>query len=141
MSHYYEKNHLVLNIGLLRSDNKQLLNPLFVEQYLAHIGLDVREFKLFVSKTEPTAVVVLRVEQWMPGAETPMQYTLASRISKEVAAFLKQEAIALYVPCYDVGILVGPKAEAWGDFNAEFFLMPDGRRLSEHKNSTQNQHA
>lgn len=115
---YYQSGHVILNIGLVRADNKQPLNPTFVEQYLNHIGLDVREFKLFVSDTEPTAVVVVK---------TPFDTFV-----DEIANFLKQEAIAIWAPEIKIGSLEGRNACAWAPFNPQFFLMPDGRRLVEH---------
>ena len=119
---YYSTGHVILNIGLIRADNKLPLNPLFVEQYLGHIGLDVRDFKIFQSDSEPTAVVVVRT------AERP----LFTNTLNDIARFLFQDAIAWYSPAHNKGELFGPESTLWGDFNPEFFLMPDGRRLSEH---------
>ena len=123
---YYSTGHVILNIGLVRSDNKQPLNPTFIEQYLAHIGLDVREFKLFVSNTEPTAVVVIR-------PATPL-FVLSDRTHK-IAEFLTQDAVAFYSPAHGRGELIGPRADNWGEFNPRYFLMPDGRRLSDHNSN------
>lgn len=120
---YYSTGHVILNIGLIRADNKLPLNPLFVEQYLSHIGLDVREFKIFQSDSEPTAVVVIRT--------TGNQPVFASQL-RTISEFLKQDAIAFYSPHTGRGELFGPKADAWGPFNPQYFLLPDGRRLSEH---------
>jgi hypothetical protein len=119
---YYSTGHVILNIGLIRADNKLPLNPLFVEQYLNHLGLEVRDFKIFQSDSEPTAVVVVRT------SDSPL-FTNATALN---ARFLQQEAIARYSPEHNRGELFGPKADAWGPFNPQFFLMPDGRRLSEH---------
>lgn len=119
---YYSTGHVILNIGLIRADNKQPLGHLFVEQYLGHIGLDVREFKIFQSDSEPTAVVVIRT------AKSP----LFTNTLNDIARFLQQEAIAWCSPAKLRGELFGPKASLWGDFNPQYFLMPDGRRLSEH---------
>jgi hypothetical protein len=43
---------------------------------------------------------------------------------------LGQECIALYYPGAEFGQLIGPRAAAWGEFNPEFFLMPDGTRMA-----------
>jgi hypothetical protein len=120
---YYSTGHVILNIGLIRADNKLPLNPLFVEQYLNHLGLEVRDFKIFQSDSEPTAVVVIRQDKSNP---------LCTQDLREIAEFLYQDAIAWYYPAHSRGELFGPKAEAWGPFNPQYFLMPDGRRLSEH---------
>ena len=114
---YYSTDHLILNIGLRRSDNGDLLSYLLVEQSLRDTGLDVRDFKLFQSDSEPTAVVVIKDQDL---------------VCYEIALLFKQEAVAVYNPQYKIGVLEGPKADAWGPFNPQFFLMPDGRRLSEH---------
>lgn len=122
---YYSTDHLILNIGLRRSDNGELLNYLSVEQSLRDTGLDVRDFKLFQSDSEPTAVVVVKI-----GATG--RTGVGRTVENNVAPPLKQEAIAVYVPDLKYGMLLGPKANAWGSFNPQYFLMPDGRRLSEH---------
>ena len=118
-SMYYNTGHVILNIGLVRADNKQPMNPTFVEQYLAHIGLDVREFRLFVSDSEPTAVVVVR---------TPSLWAEAARAS-DIAHFLRQDAIAVWAPEINRGFMEGRNAAVWGSFNPQYFLMPDGTRL------------
>lgn len=48
-----------------------------------------------------------------------------------LAEKLNQDCVAVYVPERNGGLLCGPRAEAWGHFNPEFFFMLDGRRLSE----------
>ncbi len=48
----------------------------------------------------------------------------------DLALLLNQDAIAVYLPDFGHGALIGPRAEAWGNFNPEFFLLPDGSRLS-----------
>ena len=51
-----------------------------------------------------------------------------------VCAELRQEAIALLVKGEGdafAGTLVGPKAEAWGPFDASMFFTNSGRRLSD----------
>lgn len=42
---------------------------------------------------------------------------------------LKQDCIAVYRELTGGGALVGPRADAWGPFNPEYFLLLDGRRL------------
>lgn len=130
---YYSSDHLILNIGLRRSDTGELLSYLFVEQSLRDLGLDVRDFKLFQSNSEPTAVVVIKALNWMPtDSGSGSKYGAQATVQNEVAPLFKQEAVAVYDPQHGIGVLVGPKAAAWGDFDPQYFLMPDGRRLSEH---------
>lgn len=62
-----------------------------------------------MSSTEPTAVVQIKTA----AAPTKENITILCRM-------LRQEAIAGRVD--GEGFLFGPKAEAWGPFNAEFFI-------------------
>jgi hypothetical protein len=141
---YYSTDHLVLNIGLKRADTGELINYLFVENSLRDMGLDVRDFKLFQSDSEPTAVVVVRAIAWAPMATEPdasqrylepdvsQRYFATREIQNKAVPLFKQDAVAIYDPEFRFGYLVGPKADVWGPFNPAFFLMPDGRRLSQH---------
>ena len=42
---------------------------------------------------------------------------------------LAQEAIAVYDPRAARGRIIGPGADAWGEFDAARFIMPTGERL------------
>ena len=48
-----------------------------------------------------------------------------------LARHFAQDCIAVWYPRTWRGVLIGPNAAAWGEFNPEYFIMPDGRRLSE----------
>lgn len=48
-----------------------------------------------------------------------------------LAEKLNQDCVAIYIPERSGGLLCGPRTEAWGHFNPEFFFMLDGRRLSD----------
>lgn len=76
---------------------------------------------VYDSDTEPTvvAVVALQHNAWR-----------IAHALELVATALAQEAVAVYNPENNVGILIGPKAEQWGPFNPEFFIMPSGQRLA-----------
>ena len=44
-------------------------------------------------------------------------YAAAETLAKQ----LEQDCIAVYIPAWSRGKLLGPKAAAWGDFNLNFF--------------------
>lgn len=110
---------VILNIGLAN-------NPRDVRgslEVLNFYGLVPVEHQLLDSDTEPTLVAVL---DW--GTRSMAELVLSLN---EVSIELNQDCIALWVPRLQHGALIGPRAAAWGTFNPEFFLMPDGSRLSD----------
>src|SRR5690606_29512462 len=48
-----------------------------------------------------------------------------------LSVMLEQDCIAVWDRMHREGRLVGPRKEKWGEFNPEFFLLPNGSRLSE----------
>lgn len=105
-----------LNIGLAVSGGANL-DPQQVIQALHKVGADVVGSVVFDSDTEPTLVVKLKER-------------LSGNIVERLARNLNQEAIAQR---FDDGSgeLYGPKADEWRPFNADYFLVSDGRRASE----------
>lgn len=124
--------HVILNIGLVTSDKfgevqhygsgtalYHLLNALranFMHDYSV-------EVQVRTSDTEDTAIVELKGIVYtgpvMPDV-TPqarfrdMLYNLCHTLRQDcIAALINGE-----------GFLVGPYADAWGEFNADYFLMP-----------------
>lgn len=69
----------------------------------------------FASDTEPTAVYVVR--------------DVSSVQLFRLAEALAQDAIAAYDVVAKRGRIIGPRADAWGAFCPEFFIMPTGERL------------
>jgi hypothetical protein len=118
---------IYLNVGLKRNDNGKTLSHTFVKQVLRHLGLDVTDLQLFESDSEWTAVVSVCLPQKASCIEQFVDRVDAA------AAFLRQDCIAVvYNAKLGAGSLIGPEAENWGPFNPTYFIMPDGRRLSEH---------
>ena len=125
---------VILNIGLdgipagLSYTNGKL-NPLNARQALTAVqalrahGMQVKASKVFQSDTEPTMVAVVV----MTGHDSYEN----TRALHQTAADLQQACIAVYTPRVAFGALVGPHAAAWGAFNPELFIMPDGTRLSQ----------
>jgi hypothetical protein len=117
---------IYLNVGLKRNDNGKTLSHTFVKQVLRHLGLDVTDLQLFASDSEWTAVVTVCMPQ--------KSYRLEQLVDAidPAAIFLKQDCIAVVRDIRNGGSLIGPKAQEWAPFNPTYFIMPDGRRLSEH---------
>lgn len=67
------------------------------------------------SDTEPTAVYVV--------------VDISSVQLFRLAEALAQDAIAAYDVVAKRGRIIGPRADAWGAFCPEFFIMPTGKRL------------
>jgi hypothetical protein len=109
--------NLVLNIGLSRADGKDLI-PRAALRELANCGFTVNAAAAHRSDTELTLVADVTVEY---GNTYKSVYALSEALG--------QECIAAYFG--GGGYLIGPNAEAWGEFNPEFFLRLDGTRLSD----------
>ena len=87
---------------------------------LEEMRMPVSVFTVLQSDTEPTLVAYIEVNflAWRKGL-----YTLAQAYG--------QDCVAAYVPLTGEGMLIGPQAAAWGEFNPEYFFLPTGSRLSE----------
>ena len=47
-------------------------------------------------------------------------------LANELCERYHQDCVAVYTTGLDAGQLIGPRAEAWGDFNPEYFFLVDG---------------
>ncbi len=111
----------VVNIGLNVPGGDALTEQKVLDALKAE-GLEPTRYEIKQSSTEPTLI-----------AEIPA--TDDAKINR-LAETLGQEAIAVYNPATDSGVLVGPKAAQWGEFNKDFFLpltdekqfMPEGAK-------------
>lgn len=114
---------VILNIGLA-VDATSIAAHVALEIVKAN-GMLVKKSKVFQSDTEPTLVVTAI----MTGHDSVEN----TRAIYRTAAGLGRDCIAVYtkLPIQNYGALVGPRAAAWGAFNPEFFLMPDGTRLAQ----------
>ena len=81
-----------------------------------HIDNTIISVTQYCSDTENTAVVVLRD-------------ALTEKEANELCYVLHQECIAQLAPIYG-GQLLGPKAAEWGEFNPEYFILPDGTKAN-----------
>lgn len=105
-----------LNIGLDCS-NGRMLTVGRIATTLELFGYSIHRLTVVESDTEPTAVVDVTAAE---GAGQMYDVALA----------LTQEAIAVATGGDLIqGVLVGPGAENWGEFNPNFFFMHDGSRM------------
>ena len=110
----------ILNIGL-KSDTLGDISVALAKQMLWAADLLIKIETVVQSDTEPTLVVMVT-------SINGPAFTLANL--RQLAIDLGQDCIAVYRPQVGRGALVGPKAAAWGSFNPEFFILPDGTRLA-----------
>ncbi len=117
---------LVLNIGRRVDSTGTILPASHVYAALEAHQLEVLSSVHVQSDTEPTLVV--EVERWHEGIGVDAaQASMISRLS----AALGQDCIATWDPSEGHGLLLGPRADAWGVFNPGFFVGLDGHRLSD----------
>lgn len=110
--------NLILNIGTTSEGRPNLKETEMVLE-LYHAGFIVEDHKIIQSDTEPTLVARVLAPS----------YHTDERIHS-LSVLWNQECIAVYDRIAGTGRLVGPKAEAWGDFNPEYFFLIDGTRLA-----------
>ena len=117
---------LILNIGLNRASGGAIPAEQARQTLAANEFLIVRDAVL-ESDTEPTLVAEVTSLNSSP-------FIFLQRL-RRVAEELDQDCIAVYRELTGAGSLIGPRAAEWGPFNPEFFLLLDGRRLSEAANA------
>ncbi len=111
----------IINIGLNTADGA--ITPEEARERLLANEFSIVRDAVLESDTEPT--LVAEVTTWAAYPFTALQ------LLYQVAEELNQDCIAVYRVGTLGGALVGPRADAWGPFNPEYFLLLDGRRLSE----------
>ena len=115
----------VLNIGLAREAKSNIgtgtaLRALMdLERMSANDELI--DYSIQQSETETTVVAIVDIR-----GNPEDVLTKVFRLSQ----ILEQDCIAMYNLVTKEGALVGPRADKWGAFNPEFFLLPDGSKLS-----------
>jgi hypothetical protein len=108
----------ILNIGLA-VEGKKNLTVSEVLDACVDFDIEVINYAVFESDSEPT--LVAKVSK-VPGVCTSVNYASIS---------LGQDCIGVYSPATNTGALIGPRADKWGEFNPEYFLLLDGSRLSQ----------
>ena len=113
---------ITLNIGLAREGKPNLTADEAAQAIRAVLSAGVVRFNQVVSDTEPTLIVACVGEPKLMGVYMDQVY--------RTAVALDQDCIAVYWPEVKSGALIGPNAEAWGEFNPKFFFDADGNRLA-----------
>lgn len=108
----------ILNIGHAIGDTGASHTLIQILQAVERCGIRIAQVNVHESDTETTTV--LRT----PAVDSAAVYTLAT--------VLGQDCIAVWHPLQpgQPGELIGPSAAAWGEFNPEFFVLPEGGRLA-----------
>lgn len=120
-------NHLSVNIGLARNDGGADNSPAHAEQTLrdalAAFGFGMlyeAPVEVRQSATESTLVgYFILVHDGQPQADALRKAINACSIE------LAQDCIAVHID--GKGELIGPKADAWGPFNPQYWLIPASR--------------
>lgn len=110
----------LLNVGMKRNDGKRQNTKaaLFVAMQRADLCPMPGE-KYYRSATELTAVLQFEKRPTIAQINTLCDH-------------LAQDCIALYMLPSGDGRLYGPKAKAWGPFDGEYFILPNGRRAMQY---------
>ena len=119
--------HILLNIGLARKGKPDLH---VVDVLLALEGHGVTVFRHAVHQSATEATVVAAVE--LPRAPDERHAAAHGDLGAvyRAAQQLEQDCIAVYDPAIKQGILVGPKAADWGEFQPRYFLNLNGKFLA-----------
>jgi hypothetical protein len=108
----------ILNIGHAIASSGAQHTLAQIVQTVERLGVNIAQVNVVESDTETTTV--LRT----PVIDRQTVFTLA--------VVLGQDCIAVWHPLVhgQPGELIGPDAAAWGEFNPEFFILPEGGRLA-----------
>ena len=113
---------VILNIGLARTGASNLTRGDILDP-IAREGLRATSIVLLPSDTELTAVVTAD----FGGFAT--KNAVVGQAVYRLSDALGQDCIGVWFPRTSEGRLIGPRSDAWGDFNPEFFLLPNGSSL------------
>lgn len=105
----------LLNVGLNIGNETKLNEQIITDTLKKEFGVDVLGGKIVQSGTEPTFVPELSRK-------------LTDKELNRLSEVLEQDAIPQYAD--GVGMMAGPKAKEWGDFNPDYFLNKEGKPIS-----------
>ena len=108
LRHARARHYAVANIGLARNDDRPDNKVDGVLAFLQRLGYTIGAYKVAQSATEQTLIVQLGGED-------------VAKLPQAFFDTFAQDCIAIRDNC-GAGALVGPKAEAWGPFDAAFFI-------------------
>ena len=112
---------MTLNIGLAREGKPNLTADQVKTLVARRFSAGVYRVAVYESDTEPTLVVAAVGNPEFLGRYVSEIFSIAET--------LNQDCIAVYLGG-GVGKLIGPRAEAWGEFNPAYFIDIDGNRLA-----------
>lgn len=121
---------IILNIGLRIGRTGQLNTVTQTVQALERAGFNLQALRVDQSSTEPT--VIAQVESASTWGVDPAQ----AAALHGVAVALGQQAIGAWERNQNHGILVGPEASTWGEFDRTEFIHICGRRLARKRADT-----
>jgi len=110
----------LLNVGLARENNTNLGAGTVLRDLAGYFT--VRTHSVHHSDTEITVVVEI---------ERKGNTLVTANSLYHLAALWGQDCIATWNFSTCKGALIGPRADKWGTFNPEYFLLLDGRRMSD----------
>ena len=110
----------ILNIGLAR-EGKPSLTPQSARKNLRSTGFIIGSSCVVRSDTELTLVAQGKFDGTLNAVEDDVW---------AASAVLEQDCIGVYDTNTGKGALIGPRADKWGEFNPEYFLLLDGSCLS-----------
>lgn len=110
----------LLNIGVARAGQSNITEELILRK-LAFRGKVVAH-SIQHSETEDTVAALVQI----PGSTADV-----GNVIFHLSEILEQECIAVWNMATSAGALIGPRADKWGAFNPEFFLMIDGSTLAQ----------
>lgn len=119
--------HILLNVGCARKGQPDL-QPVDVLLALEGHGVTVFRHVVHQSNTETTVVAAIELPRAPDERHAAAHGDLGSVY--RAAQQLEQDCIAVYDPTIKQGILVGPKAAQWGEFNPKYFLNLEGEFLA-----------
>lgn len=113
---------IIFNIGLETKDaagNVSLAEHEEVCEFVHELAGCGFYGALLESRTEPTLVLEFDYAELRKNISvTKLAYRICERFH--------QECVAVYNTGLQAGQLIGPQAEAWGEFNSEYFFLVDG---------------
>lgn len=112
----------ILNIGLNAGATETIAADV-AKQVVAANEFLITKSAIVQSDTEPTLVCEVQALTRSPSLVLQFLY--------QIAIDLDQDCIAVYREATRKGVLIGPRAADWGEFNPEFFFTLDGSRLAQ----------
>ena len=113
---------IIFNIGLETKDaagNVIALDPEAVCEFFHELAGCGFHGALLKSRTEPTLVLEFDYAE-------PRENIGVTELAYRICERFNQDCVAVYNTTLEAGQLIGPRAEAWGDFNPDYFFLVDG---------------